>query len=1088
MLNFDKPWERPLPCVRSNPRGGLPPRNTVRGRPTEPRRVALNSSRRREDDGSESGHTRAERPLTAGALRTPGIEAGVKNMQRFLTVPSTHKTSRQMRPHSASKASEAHNPPTRSKAAGRHHLMGSSDSAAGEQPLWWDPEHAQTIQDRATSSGNQSVKERLASEWRTCLVPNGLHDVIDQWDAKELRTARESTLAVSEQKSAPKRKKSPKKRFGNQTALQTARAQVQSQAQAQTQPWARSATFSGSANSDIRHSEVVVERGRARAESTIQRARRQSVLDMSKLTLRASEHIDVGTIEDSNPLLMWPAKVVGTFPVESSEASSLDREREREGLPPTDADDDSVTAVDVGDDLDKAVQFKDDDFGAYFGLQARRHFFQRYNRSVGRVETCDEQDLERGGHGTGSPRSRFLRHVIEAGHRQQQNRDAGGRPSGGSSTLPWPVLQRKMTEPKRIDLSGLGVGDEAVLGLTKVLPELPHVCELSLRGCRLSDVSLAEVCRSVTNMPHITWLDISENDMDDSAEVLRDYLGSSNCMLKHLGLNCADIDDYECCKLMSALESNKVLTSLSIARNIIGDAEMLNTLNPDLLTGGEATAQMLSSNRALQHLDISWNTVRKDSADELARSLRFNNTLLSLNLSHNTFADLPSQALGDALCGNLTLKRLDISYNSLTPSAAMVIANSFKQNVSLEELILDGNAIGRNGAEALHAAVRRAQTSERFVRLSLVNCDTETFWPKLFNPLEPTGKYVLRMETPYARMVAAELFRLACTRLSTQFNLVQHRRSDELTSLGTTTIELVRGESPLKRDNDWKPYADEVRNSLLMMHDTTTAKTQKRVVDSVRCFFYFIELHPEDESIVRIFESISRVQMTKDTSAQEIANALFTCVFKIVDTDHSEQVDAEELALCLSFLQIETTTQNVTRIITRYDTDSTGSIERDEFVQWLHGEYLTSKGSARGTLLDKLTGMEWLPPEDGVLILNFECLPMPPGFDMIGSDAGVDGLVKNILRAPNDAERMEVFERAVCNSDIFLTSKQAQTLLETCSSGGNESKLDLLSKLLPQMAGPDHACELIQSNLTLDLQVRARCLRWHIVAIVADEC
>lgn len=50
----------------------------------------------------------------------------------------------------------------------------------------------------------------------------------------------------------------------------------------------------------------------------------------------------------------------------------------------------------------------------------------------------------------------------------------------------------------------------------------------------------------------------------------------------------ADVDDNECANLAQAIADNRSITSLSLTNNMIGANELLNVVNPDLITGGEA--------------------------------------------------------------------------------------------------------------------------------------------------------------------------------------------------------------------------------------------------------------------------------------------------------------------------------------------------------------------------------------------------------------------------------------------------------------------------------------------------------------------
>ena len=197
--------------------------------------------------------------------------------------------------------------------------------------------------------------------------------------------------------------------------------------------------------------------------------------------------------------------------------------------------------------------------------------------------------------------------------------------------------------------------------------------------------------------------------MDSSSAKLREYLASPSCALKSLVMKRADVDDWECADFCASLQTNSSLQSLCLKENLIGDAEALNSVQPDLETGGEALASMLRSNKHVTYLDVSWNKIRRDSAQDLAQALAENETLTTLNVAHNAFCDLPGQYLGISLASNNTLQRLDLSYNSLSPQAAIVIAAAFATNTTLHYLSVAGNPLGRTGAEALITALRRHQ-------------------------------------------------------------------------------------------------------------------------------------------------------------------------------------------------------------------------------------------------------------------------------------------------------------------------------------------------------------------------------------------
>ena len=78
---------------------------------------------------------------------------------------------------------------------------------------------------------------------------------------------------------------------------------------------------------------------------------------------------------------------------------------------------------------------------------------------------------------------------------------------------------------------------------------------------------------------------------------------------------------------------NTTLRELSLARNLIGQDELNNTLNDDIVTGGEAIADMLRTNKALTHLDLSFNGFDAIGTGVVATIIRTAPVLALLNLS-----------------------------------------------------------------------------------------------------------------------------------------------------------------------------------------------------------------------------------------------------------------------------------------------------------------------------------------------------------------------------------------------------------------------------------------------------------------------
>ena len=115
-------------------------------------------------------------------------------------------------------------------------------------------------------------------------------------------------------------------------------------------------------------------------------------------------------------------------------------------------------------------------------------------------------------------------------------------------------------------------------------------------------MSLMPLALKLPEFKYLTFLDLSYNKMDDSSVSIIDFLQREDCVLSTLLLNGADVDDDEAGNLMEAFASNKSVTTLGLAHNKIGGNEILNTVKPDVTTGGEAIA---GKSRSKQRLTLT---------------------------------------------------------------------------------------------------------------------------------------------------------------------------------------------------------------------------------------------------------------------------------------------------------------------------------------------------------------------------------------------------------------------------------------------------------------------------------------------------
>ncbi|CAK4725240.1 unnamed protein product [Aphanomyces euteiches] len=571
------------------------------------------------------------------------------------------------------------------------------------------------------------------------------------------------------------------------------------------------------------------------------------------------------------------------------------------------------------------------------------------------------------------------------------------------------IIRHKVSA--EINVSHMSMGDALAQVFCQCLVDLPMVLALNMRNNRLTDAGIQAVVDVVARKADLCSLDISENKVDGAASVaLAAFLSTPSCGLTTLALSQCDIDDNEVLGFAKALCANKTLHNLDLSRNLIGSNEALNVVQPDLTTGGEALAEMLTANNHLTSLNLSWNFLRLNSAVELGRALALNNSLKTLNLSYNAFGNDGAQAIGCALQQNMCLETLDLSQNNIPSRAAFVIAQSLHANDSLATLLMDGNPLGRVGGQTLLQAISTA--GHRNLHISLAGCNFEIDDHGSFDPLDATGTYDLDMSLPYERAIALELLRLANTQNGCKF---------------LSFVHVMEKAAPRPIPCE-KRRASHARAQLLSKRTTHDVLRGRMASDRLEALF---------------------------KSAIPYCPPLISSFFRTLDADGSGTITAEELRQGMRTQGLHLSLQEAKHMVARYDLDGSGTIELAEFVDLMSQFYFDDKPLMEW--IDTSTGLPLEIPQDGRLQLNFLDLHIPADADETVSKAGIQLLLENIATDPNQVNLIYMAKH-----NMHLRQTEAQLLLDALVK--KIDVVDALVMLLPQVVDANHACPLIELN------------------------
>jgi len=618
------------------------------------------------------------------------------------------------------------------------------------------------------------------------------------------------------------------------------------------------------------------------------------------------------------------------------------------------------------------------------------------------------------------------------------------------------VLRKGLT--KHLDLSHHGIGDKMGQVLSECILDLPYLQSLSIADNRLTDYSLGPLLAALVKMPRILNVDLSNNVVGDVASnTLSTYLGRETCPLVKLVMRNADVDDYECTRFITAIKDNKgtKLQELDLTQNLLGSAEQLNVVMPELTTAGEAFAELIETvNCQLSRLELGWNMIRGDSAITFGVSLAQNASITYLDISYNAFGRDGGRELGRALLSNRTLTHLDVSANNLEGTAIFCICVGLIENKFMRRLILDGNPIGSLGAKAVMQIPTMIGSR---VKVSVVKCNiaippdaNATEVPFNFENL--LRQYVLDMTSPYDRAQAFMLlYLIAC-----HHTFIINRWEWEESKGQLRSFDLVPFLNPDKQEY----FTEKQKQIELALETTIRAASDVSVAIE---FFNDIDVDGSGELDRGEFKQLM------DKIGIELDEERLEDVFDTYDTDQGGTIGVDEFLVFLKRQKVETESR-------LYDLTQTPAFCQKKDLEFNKKGNIMQTNAAGGLeILAENKGLgkpkekmvpkrRYIPPNTGKLIINIEDSFKRKAIFRTITNADKE-FIEDIAAGATDSISMTTF--GVTNSKLRLD--EALALYHTMAME-NSSKPKILAKILPQLSNAGDARLLVTKVLKNDRQ------------------
>eukprot|EP01038_Epipyxis_sp_PR26KG_P004053 gene4053-5796_t len=642
----------------------------------------------------------------------------------------------------------------------------------------------------------------------------------------------------------------------------------------------------------------------------------------------------------------------------------------------------------------------------------------------------------------------------------------------GISPQPSLIIRKELTTI--LNLSSRSIGDKVAILLAESLDSLPMLQGLYLVDNKLTDISLVPIINNLERCIHLSKFDISNNVLSvQGAEALSDYLQSEKCHLISLYLRSTNIDDIGANKFISAISVRKTVRDFDLSVNKLGFYAIQSNFKrvSSIIPTAESLSKLLNDPKCqIEMLKLAWNSIGKDSgAISFMKSIKENKSLTILDISYNRLGNEGGDCLGDSLQYNHTLKYLKISHNNITSKTCFNILCGVRSCKSLVEVDLSENPIGEGGTKALMSL---SISPYNYVTVDIKGCSLRIKDPSCWFDVNNLEKeYNLDLSSSYERSVCIEILRHIAYK-NNECKLIECHLSSSSDSPSSQFVAM----------NLAVYVSENSDNNNNNTHNGKLGSKTKSLLFNKKSFDSF-----DSEGDTRTNE-ITSYQMYEIASDLDVARIQFQKhaikLFKKFDVDDNGSLDKEEIALLLTKLGLESSSEIVQELMNMYDVDGSGLIEEEEFINYLKDIRIVFEKTH--DIHNILSEMRYIYNNDiKTLDVNtYKPIPFVPPYTgyihLLISNEGINNndtgdTINYTNLAPQNIELMLAMSKLVTEdiSNVFdsalkqltLTFEQGKLFYDIMLKELG-SKTIVLSKLLPSMVTPNDAWLLITSTCT----------------------